>query len=88
MKDFDMRNIKQFITERDEAMKSYDVQKFRDFFVKWTFKGAYDMPLPTNDKVIEVMMRKCVYHMKSSTIKERLEAKRWLEDHGCTTELG
>lgn len=88
MKDIDMRNIKQFITERDEAMKSYDVQKFREFYVKWMLKGAYDLPLPTNDKVIEVMMRKCVYHMKSATIKERLQAKRWLEDHGCTIELG
>ena len=81
-------DIEQFNKERDEAAKSYDVQKFRKFYVKWTFKGAYDMPLPTNDKVIEVVMRKIVYHLKSSTIKERLEAKRWLEEHGCTIELG
>ena len=88
MKNFDMKDLKQFNKERDEAMKSYDVQKFREFYVKWMFKGAYDLPLPINDKVIEIMMRKCVYHMKNSTIKERLEAKRWLEERGCTIELG
>lgn len=80
-------DIEQFNKERDEAVKNYDVQKFREFYLKWTFKGAYALPLPTNDKVIEVAMRKMVYHLKSSTAKERLEAKRWLEDHGCTTEL-
>lgn len=80
-------DIEKFNKERDEAVKSYDVQKFREFYLKWTFKGAYTLPLPTNDKVIEVTMRKMVYHLKSSTVKEQLEAKRWLEERGCTTEL-
>lgn len=53
-------DIEQFNKERDEAVKSYDVQKFREFYLKWTFKGAYTLPLPTNDKVIEVAMRKMV----------------------------
>ena len=79
--------IEQFNKERDEAAKSYDVQKFREFYFKWMNKGAYDLPLPTNKIVLEVIMRKMVYHLKSSTVKERLEAKRWLEDHGCTIEL-
>ena len=70
-------DIEQFNKERDEAVKNYDVQKFREFYLKWTFKGAY----------AEVAMRKMVYHLKSSTAKERLDARRWLEDHGCTTEL-
>ena len=61
--------IDQFNKERDEVAKSYDVQKFRKFYAKWTFKGAYDRPLPGNDRVIEIAMRKMVYHLKSSTKK-------------------
>lgn len=79
--------IEQFNKERDEAAKSYDVQKFREFYLKWKFKGAYAMPLPMDDKVIEAGMRKIVYHLKSSTAKERLEAKRWLKDHGYTAAI-
>lgn len=79
--------IEQFNKERDEAVKSYDVQKFREFYAKWHFKGAYDMPLPENDKIIEVMMRKMVYHLRSSTVAERLEAKRWLKERGYTTKI-
>lgn len=80
-------DIKQFIKERNKAAKSYDVAIFRKFYTKWMLKGAYDLPLPSNDRVIEITMRKMVYHARSSTVAERLEAKKWLEERGCTTEL-
>lgn len=35
-----------------------------------------------------VNMRKMVYNMNSSTAEEKAEAKRWLEEHGSTTEMG
>lgn len=74
--------------ERDEVAKSYDVEKFKTFYLKWQKKGIYDkrVPLPS-DKVIEISMRKMVYNMNSSTAEEKAEAKRWLEEHGCTTEM-
>ena len=81
------QEIKKFIKERNKAAKSYDVATFREFYQKWMLKGAYVLPLPLNDMVIEVTMRKMVYHTKSSTVAERLEAKKWLEERGCTTEL-
>lgn len=80
-------DTKQFVNERDKAAKSYDVATFREFYTKWMLKGAYVLPLPSNDRVIEITMRKMVYHANSSTVAERLEAKRWLEERGCTTEL-
>lgn len=81
------QDIKQFTKERDKAAKSYDVATFRVFYKKWMLKGAYVLPLPSNDRVIEIMMRKMVYYAKTSTVAERIEAKRWLEERGCTTEL-
>lgn len=80
-------DTKQFVNERDKAAKSYDVATFRAFYKKWQKKGVYELPCPSSDMVIEVMMRKMVYRASSSTVAERIEAKRWLEERGCTTEL-
>lgn len=78
---------KQLVKERDEAAKSYDVATFREFYKKWQQKGAYKLPCPSSDMVVEVMMRKIVYRARSSTVAERLEAKKWLEERGCTTGI-
>lgn len=80
-------DIEQFNKERDEAAKSYDVKKFRQFVFKWTILGAAFTPLPSDDHVVEIIMRKMVYNMKSATKEERQEAKKWLKEHGCTTKL-
>lgn len=79
--------LKQFEKERDEAFLSYDVQKFKEFWAKWYIKGVYELPLPASDYVIEVLMRKGVYNMKGTTIKQRLEAKRWLEERGFSANV-
>lgn len=75
-----------WLKERDEAAKSYDIEKFKKFYLKWQKIGMYskNMPLP-NDKVLEISMRKMVCHMNSSTAEEKAEAEKWLTDHGCTT---
>lgn len=75
-----------WLKERDEVVKTYDINKFKDFYYKWTVMGLYDSPLPS-DRVIEISMRKMVYNMLSATEDEKAEAKKWLIEHGCTTKI-
>ena len=81
------RYIKQFNKERDKAAISYDVKTFRAFYDKWAKLGAYDVPLPASDVVIEIIMRKMVYHSNGFSSLQKHEAAKWLSDHGCTTSL-
>ena len=74
--------------ERDEAAKSYDVEKFKKFYYKWHKRGIYDSITLPSDEVLEVIMRKMVYNMASATEEEKAEAKKWLEEHGSTAEMG
>ncbi len=84
---FTDKEIKQWIKERDKASLSYDVKKFRQFYVKWQMAGIYQKTLSVDDNVVEIMMRKMVYHIDSATPEQKAEAKKWLEDHGCNTSL-
>lgn len=72
--------------ERDEAIKTLDVKKFKAFHRKWKLKGFYNGPLP-NDAVIEVSLYKMLYNIKSATDEEKSEAKEWLESKGFSTEM-
>lgn len=74
--------------ERDEVVKTYDVEKFKDFYRKYQLLGVYPgvIQLPS-DKVIEATMHKMVYHMKSATAKEKAEAKAWLKAHKSDTNI-
>ena len=73
--------------ERDAAFRSQDVETFKEFYKKWQARGFYRLPLPANDKVIEISLRKCLYHMKGATQAEKDAAAKWLHDHGCDTDL-
>lgn len=84
---FTDKEIKQWMKERDKASLSYDVRKFREFYTKWLIAGMYQKQLPSDDNVVEIMMRKMVYHINSATPEQKDEAKKWLEDHGCNTSL-
>lgn len=85
MTDYDSKIFKQWRKERNKAAKSYDIDKFRAFYEKWANKGFYQIPLPSNDRVIEITMRKIVYNIQSSTLQEKRDAKAWLLAHGCDT---
>lgn len=76
-----------FILERDKAVKSLNVAEFRKFYERWYKRGIYHLPLPLNDKIIEISMHKMIYHMKSSTAEEREKAKQWLQERGCDTDI-
>lgn len=81
------KTVKNFVKERDAAAVNYDVKKFRAFYAKWQEKGVYEIDLPKDDKVVEILMRKMVYHSKAFNSLQKREAEMWLIDHGCTTNL-
>lgn len=72
--------------EREEVMKSYDVKRFKAFYNKYRARGVYNLDLPS-DEIIEITMRKAVFHMVSATPGETFEAKRWLDERGFSTDL-
>lgn len=76
-----------FVLERDKAVKSLNVVEFRKFYARWYKRGIYHLPLPLNDKIIEISMRKMMLMIKSASDQEREEAKRWLLEKGYDTEI-
>ena len=85
-----MKNKKLFqewVKERDEVVKTYDIEAFKVFYRKWSKLGIYTVPLPKNDHVIEISLLKMILCMSSATHEERAEAEKWLIDHGYDTEV-
>lgn len=78
--------MKQWLKERDEAAKSYDVEKFKKFYNKYKALGIYNKTLPS-DEVIEISMRKMVCNMSKATKEEVREATEWLTSRGYTTAI-
>lgn len=81
------RLINKYNKERDEAVASMDVAKFRKFYNKWYDAGFYDYPLPINDRVIEITMRKMAVNITTIPDSVRDEAKAWLLSRGMGVEL-
>lgn len=77
---------KEFLRERDEAIRTLDVEKFKAFYTKWKERGFYYLPLP-RDAIIEISMRKMLYNIKSATEQEKEEAKNWLHERGFTCKV-
>lgn len=75
-----------WIKERDEAVRTQDIEKFKEFYKKWSARGFYRNGLPS-DEVIEISLRKMMYHIASATEEEKQTAKEWLEAHGSSTDI-
>ena len=82
------KQFKKWLKERNEAARSYDVDVFKAFYNKWKARGFYQVNLPADELVIEITMRKMVYHISDTTEEEKAEAKAWLEERGYTTDVG
>ena len=80
-------NFKQWLKERDEAVLSFDVEKFKKFYRKWTKLGVYNVPMPS-DRIIEIALRKGVCAMLNPPPDKLDEAKRWLDERGYTYTIG
>lgn len=75
-----------WLKERDEAIRTQDIEKFKEFYKKWTSRGFYRLGLPP-DEVIEISLRKMLYHLGNATEEEKQAAKEWLEAHGSSTDI-
>lgn len=75
--------FKEWLRERNEALRSLDVAKFRAFYRKWQRRGFYSELMPKDDKVIEIMLRKSICMASENFTEEEVEeAKKWLKDRG------
>ena len=83
---FSQKELNKWKRERDKAVKSYDVEKFKKFYRKWEKRGLYNIELPPDD-ILEISLRKMVFHMQDATDEEKAEAEVWLLEHGCDTKL-
>lgn len=75
------KRLKQFNKERDAAILSYDVEKFKEFYNKYKAKGYYSIPLPP-DEFLEITLRKMACEITSFTEEQREEARQWLRERG------
>ena len=71
-----------FVLERDKAVKSLNVNEFREFYLRWYKRGIYHLPLPSSERIIEITLRKMMLMIKSASDQEREEAKKWLDERG------
>ena len=72
----------QWLKERDEAIYSFDIEKFKAFYRKWQKRGIYDdTPLPS-DAVIEISMRKMCCGLANPREDKLAEARAWLSERG------
>lgn len=75
-----------WLKERDEVIRTLDVEKFKEFYLKWQARGFYKMPIPS-DEVVELSLRKMLYHLGNATEQEKAYAEKWLYDHGSSPQL-
>jgi hypothetical protein len=80
-------DISTWAKECKRAVRSMDVKKFRDFYNKRYQMGLYVKPLPANDHVIEISMRKMLLALHGIPQEETESAKKWLIDHGYSLSL-
>lgn len=64
--------------DRDEAVASLDLQKFKAFVLKWQMRGAYEKkPLPP-DNILEITLHKMACEITSIPEDIALKAAEWL----------
>jgi len=72
---------RQWLKERDEAIYTFDVEKFKKFYRKWEKRGIYTQPLPS-DAIIEISLRKMVCVLANPRQDKLAEARAWLSERG------
>ena len=77
----DIYELRQWIKERDEALYTFDVGTFKEFYRKWQKRGFYTEPLPP-DEIIEIIMRKMVCCLEKPKKDKLAEARAWLSERG------
>ena len=75
-------SIAQYIKDRDEAVKSMDVNKFKDFIKNHSMRE--NIP---SDEALEIAMRKMAVYITSLDIDTRVDAFRWLLERGYDFDI-
>ena len=78
----DKKLIKQWVKDRDEAVLSFDIDKFKAFYRKYQALGVYEKGKMPSDRVLAIAQRKMVLQITSATPEQRLEAMNWLFKRG------
>lgn len=78
-----MDSIQEYVKARDEAVKSMDLDKFKAFITRTTPDG-FTMP---SDEVLQITMRKMAVHITNLDVETRVNAFRWLLEHGYDFSL-
>ena len=79
-----VRILKQYNRERDEAVQSLDIAKFKEFYKKWKYYMEIELP---PDEILEVTIRKMACHCSGISEEKKQEAREWLISRGYTEEL-
>lgn len=79
--------IKQWRKERDEAVLSFDLEKFKAFYRKYQALGVYEKGKMPSDEVMEISMRKMAMQITSATLDQKIEASEWLLSRGYDLEI-
>lgn len=64
--------------DRDEAVASLDLQKFKAFCLKWQMRGAYKVKTLPADKILEITMHKMACEIATIPEETALKAAEWL----------
>lgn len=82
--------IDDFVKERDKAVKEAcrtdNLEPFKIFYRNYQARGVYSRELPS-DEVLEIVMRKILFNIRSATEEERAAAEKWLHEHGSDTDF-
>lgn len=76
------KEIREWRRDRDNAVASLDVERFRAFYQKWTERGYYTAPLPDDVRTVEITLYKMAASLTGIPTSRREEAKDWLRHHG------
>lgn len=81
------KKLEQFCKERDEAVLSFDVAIFKDFYRRWVKLGVYESRLLPPDNIIEISLRQMVLGLANPPEDKLSEAKEWLLARGYSLDL-
>lgn len=72
--------IKEWLQERDEAVSSLNLEKFKTFYNKWRDKGIYKLSLPSDD-VTEIALHTIALEIPSISEEVKEKAYKWLMEN-------
>ena len=80
-----MDNFRKWRKERDDAVLSFDLAKFKKFYNKWFAKGVYNRSLPADDRITEIAMYQMVLALTSATEEQKERARTWLAENNLNS---